>query len=89
MEEGHDVVHHRLHRLRLHGGSSHCVHDAGAIASVAVGIRMELGVPDPVSDLDTPAVAHQPEQGLWRSAQAGGEAGVWRERGCRNGTLWP
>ena len=32
---------------------------------------MELGVPDPVPALDTPAVAHQLQQGFWRGAQTG------------------
>ena len=31
---------------------------------------MELGVPDPVPALDTPAVSHQLQQGFWRGAQA-------------------
>jgi len=35
-----------------------------------VGILMELGVPDPVPALDTPAVAHQLQQGFWRGPQA-------------------
>ena len=32
---------------------------------------MELGVADPVPALDTPAVSHQLQQGLWGGAQAG------------------
>ena len=32
---------------------------------------MELGVPDPVPALDTPAVSHQLQLGFWRGAQAG------------------
>ena len=31
---------------------------------------MELGVPDPVPALDTPAVAHQLQQGFWNGPQA-------------------
>ncbi len=31
---------------------------------------MELGVPDPVPALKTPAVSHQLQQGFWRGAQA-------------------
>ena len=34
---------------------------------------MELGVPNPVPALDTPAVVHQLQQGFWRSSQAGEE----------------
>jgi len=34
---------------------------------------MELGVPNPVPALDTPAVSHQLQQGFWGGAQAGEE----------------
>ena len=44
---------------------------AGAIAPIAVAVLMELGVPNPVPALDTPAVSHQLQQGFWGGAQAG------------------
>jgi hypothetical protein len=74
-------MHHRLHassdRLetgqpqQVHGCGAQCAHRAGAIASVAVGVFMELGVPDPVPALNAPTVAHKSQQGFWRGAQAG------------------
>jgi len=45
-------------------------HHAGAIAPVAVGIPMELGVTDPVPALDAPPVSHQLQRRFWRGAQA-------------------
>lgn len=45
-------------------------HHAGTIALVAVGIRMELGVTDPVRALKAPAIAHELQQGFWGGAQA-------------------
>ena len=69
-------MHHRLHagsdRLetgqpqQVHGCGAQCAHRAGAIASVAVGVFMELGVPDPVPALNAPTVAHKSQQGFWR-----------------------
>jgi hypothetical protein len=62
-------MHHRLHAGsdRLETGQPqqvHCCgaqrgHRAGAIAPVAVGVLMELGVPDPVPALNAPTVAYQ------------------------------
>ena len=46
-------------------------HRAGAIALVAVGVLVELGVPNPVLALNAPAVLHQLHQGFWGGAQAG------------------
>jgi hypothetical protein len=74
-------VHHRLHARsdRLKPRQAQQVesrrpqrgHRAGAVAAVAVGVLMELGVTDPVPALNAPAVAHQLHQGLWCGAQAG------------------
>jgi len=73
-------MHHRLHagsdRLEtgqpqeVHCCGAQCAHRAGAIASVAVGVFMELGVPDPVPAFNAPTVAHKSQQGFWRGAQA-------------------
>jgi hypothetical protein len=46
-------------------------HHAGTVAPVAVGILIELGVPDPMPSLNTSAVSHQLQQGFWGGAQAG------------------
>ena len=76
-------MHHRLHagsdRLetgqpqQVHGCGAQRAHRAGAITPVAVGVCMELGVPDPVPALNAPTVAHKSQQGFWRGAQAGEE----------------
>ncbi len=55
---------------QVQGGSSQGGHHPGAIAPVAVGTLMELDVTDPLSALNTPAVAHQLQQCFWRRAQA-------------------
>jgi hypothetical protein len=80
-QERRDVVHHRLHTGadRLKARQSQQVecccaqrgHRAGAITSVAVGVFMELGVPDPVPTLNAPAISYQLQQGFWGGAQAG------------------
>jgi hypothetical protein len=64
-----DVVHHRLNSSadraeasqtqQVQGGGAQRGHHAGAIAPIAVGILMELGVPDSVPTLNAPAGAHQ------------------------------
>ena len=43
----------------------------GAVAPVAMGVLMELGLADPVPALNAPAVPHQTQQGFWGGAQAG------------------
>jgi len=43
-------------------------HDTSAIAAVAVGVLMELGVTDPGPALNAPAVAHQLQQSFWGGA---------------------
>jgi len=43
----------------------------GAVAPVAMGVLMELGIADPVPAFQAPAVLHQTQQGFWRGAQAG------------------
>lgn len=55
----------QVHRCRAQGG-----HHSSAIAPVAVGILMELGVTDPVPGLNGPPVSHQLQQRFWRCAQA-------------------
>jgi len=74
-------VHHRLHagtdrRKPLQPQQVECCRlQAGqrtsAIATAAVGVLVELAVTDPAPALNTPAVAHQFQQGLWGGAQAG------------------
>ena len=74
-------MHHRLNsgsdRLKprqpqqVQGSGSQRGQRAGAIASVAMGVLMELGVADPVPALDAPAVANQLQQCFWGGAQAG------------------
>ena len=76
-----DVVHHRRHpsadRLKtsqpqqVECCSSQAGQRTSAIAPVAVGVLVELGVTDPVPALNAPAIAHQLQQGLWGGAQAG------------------
>ena len=56
---------------QVHGRGAQRAHRAGAIAPVAVGVLMELGVTDPVPALNAPAVAYQPEQGFRGGTQAG------------------
>ena len=55
----------QVHRCRAQGG-----HHSSAIAPVAVGVLMELGVTDPVPALNAPAGAHQLQQRFWRGAEA-------------------
>ena len=55
----------QVHRCGAQGG-----HHSSAIAPIAVGILMELGVTDPVPALNAPAVAHQLQQRFWRGAEA-------------------
>ena len=74
-------MHHRLHaganRLKtaqpqqIERSRTQRGHHPSAIAAVAVGVLVELGVTDPVPALNAPAVAHQLQQGLWGGAQAG------------------
>jgi hypothetical protein len=74
-------VHHRLHaganRLKTSQPQqveccrSQAGHHPCAIAAVAVGILVELGVTDPVPALNAPAVPHQLQQCLWGGAHAG------------------
>ena len=76
-------MHHRLHPSpnRLKAGQPQQVqrrgaqrgHGSGAIAAVAVGVLMELGVADPVPAFNAPAVANQLQQRLWCGAEAGEE----------------
>ena len=82
-QQGCDVVHHRLHAGadRLIPGQPEQVescrtqrgHRSCAIAPVAVGVLMELGVAEPVPALNAPAVPHQLQQRFWRGAQTGEE----------------
>jgi hypothetical protein len=51
-------------------------HGSSAIAAVAVGVRVQLAVSDPVPALDAPAVSNQLQQGFWGGAQAGENRGV-------------
>ena len=76
-------MHHRLHARadrpesrqaqQVESCSSQRGHGSGAVAPVAVGILMELGVTDPVPGLNGPPVSHQLQQRFWRCAQAGEE----------------
>ena len=76
-----DVVHHHLNsgtdRLKpsqpqqVQSGGAQRGHHACAIAQVAVGVLMELGITDPVPAFNAPAVLHQLHQGFWGGAQAG------------------
>ena len=76
-------MHHHLHAGadRLIPGQSEQVqscraqrgHRSGAIAQIAVGVLMELGITDPVLALNAPAVPHQLQQRFWRGAQTGEE----------------
>lgn len=75
-----DVVHHGLdaspdrpeasQTQQVQRRSAQSGHGSSAIAPVAVGILMELGVPDLVPALDAPAVTHQLQQRFWCRAQA-------------------
>ena len=40
-------------------------HRAGALAAVAVGVLIELSVPDPLPVLDAPADTHKLQQFFW------------------------
>ena len=74
-------MHHRLHagadRLKtsqpqqVECCSSQAGQRTSAIAPVAVGVLVELGVTDPVPALNAPAVPHQFQQSFWGGAQAG------------------
>ena len=55
---------------QIHCRGAQRAHRAGAITPVAVGVLMELGVPDLVPALNAPTVAHQSQQGFWGRAQA-------------------
>jgi hypothetical protein len=76
-----DVVHHRLHASpdqakpiqaqQVQCGGAQLGHHAGTVASVVVGVLMELGACVSVPALYAPSVAHQLQQGFWRGAQAG------------------
>ena len=61
-------------------------HHSGAIAPLAVGILVELGVADPVPAFNAPAVANQLQQCFWRGAQAGEEQ-VLRLKGLTIATV--
>ena len=74
-------MHHRLHtganRLKtaqpqqiVRCGSQRG-HHPSAIAAVAVGVLVELGVTDPVPALNAPWVPHQLQQSFWGGAKAG------------------
>jgi hypothetical protein len=68
-------VHHRLQSSadRLEPGQARQVQGcsvqsgqhAGTVAPVAVGILIELGVPDPMPSLNTSVVSHQLQKGFW------------------------
>ena len=49
------------------------IHRSGAVAPVAMGVLVQLGVTDPVPALNAPAIPHQLQQGFWGGAQAGEE----------------
>jgi len=73
-------VHHRLNSgsdrpkssqaQQVQGSGSKRGHHSGAIAPVAVGVLMKLGVADPVPAFNASAVWHQLQQRLWCGAQA-------------------
>jgi hypothetical protein len=58
-------------RLRLQSSGSQRGHHSGAIAPVAVGVLMKLGVTNPMQAFNAPAVSHQLQRRLWCGAQAG------------------
>ena len=74
-------MHHRLHtganRLKtaqpqqIERCGSQRGHHPSAIAAVAVGVLVELGVTDPVPALNAPWVPHQLQQSFWGGAKAG------------------
>jgi len=76
-------VHHRLHARadrpesrqsqQVESCGSQRGHCSGAIAPVAMGILVELGVTDPVPAFNAPAIANQLQQRLWCGAQTGEE----------------
>lgn len=47
---------------------SKCGNSAGAIAPVAVGVIMELGVLNRVPTLNAPAISYKLQQGFWGGA---------------------
>ena len=55
---------------QVQGGGAQRGHHSSAIAPVAVGVLVELGVTDPVPALNAPAVPHQMQQGFWGGAEA-------------------
>jgi len=58
-------------QLRLQRSRSEAAHRASDIASAAVGVRMELGVADPMPALNAPPISRQFQQGFWDRSQAG------------------
>ena len=50
---------------QVHGRCAQRAHRAGAIAPVAVGVLMELGVPNPVPALNAPESSYQLQQCFW------------------------
>ena len=63
-------------------------HRASAIASLEMGILIQLGVADPVRALSTPTVSHQLQHSFLHCADAGEKKGAWRKRACGRGLLW-
>jgi hypothetical protein len=55
---------------QVHGCCAQRRHDTGAVSAVEVMIFSQLGVPDPVLGLQTPALSHQAQQRFWCGAQA-------------------
>ena len=74
-------MHHRLHaapdRLKatqpqqVQGCGPQRGHRSGAIAPVAMGVLLQLGVADPVPALNAPTGSHLLQQCFWGGAQAG------------------
>ena len=62
-------------RLHLQRRRSETSHDACAIAWVAMGVLMELGVAHPMPPLNAPTVSGQLQHAFWGCAEAG-EKGV-------------
>ena len=55
---------------KVEGGRPEAGQRTGTVATVAMGILMELGISDPVPALPAPAVPHQSQQTFWGGAQA-------------------
>jgi len=76
-------VHHRLHARadrpessqaqQVESCSSQRGHGSPAIAPVAMGVLVELGVTNPVPAFNAPAIANLLQQRFWCGAQAGEE----------------